>query len=382
VAKKQLILNWGVHAYGGWGVVGSNLIAQLANDPDYEVHTPYPLEHGHFMGMDALHYRSVLKAISRKYEYTDDCVWIDPVGNDLQGSKEGPKTLVGRVIVEKPDTRDAIDKLSRYTHLLTGSSWNKEILENATGREVKVIHEGIDPNLFCPGSKSGALPEAFYIYSAGKVEYRKAQDVVLLAFKRFVQKHPEARLVTLWQSPHADMANGFKGLTDAPLWLNEKGLDISRWADDNGIDPAKVIDLGVVPNYCLPPILREMDVMLAPSRCESCQSLPVMEAMACGVPVIYGYHTGMKDLAQLGHCLTRQTPIPASSEYFFPDTSLEWYESDPDEIDEILEHVHRYVRALRYADPYGNFENSDTQFLRRERTWSKHVKELKAWLSE
>jgi hypothetical protein len=38
------------------------------------------------------------------------------------------------------------------------------------------------------------------VFSGGKLEHRKGQDLVIRAFVRFVQRHPDAVLVTAWGS--------------------------------------------------------------------------------------------------------------------------------------------------------------------------------------
>lgn len=381
-----LVINFAADVFTGWGQVGLNWAGLL--EPDYQpifgsIPTPQ-----HFVGMDPWRYRTIERAISasKSFNYIpSESIVVDPIGNDLKSySDVDPKCLIARIIIEKAEMKYAMERLAKYDLLLTGSTWNRERIEAATGRTVKVIHEGIDPSLFCPGPKSG-WSDTFNIFSSGKVEFRKAQDVTLMAFKRFSQRHPDARLITLWNSPYADLGNGYKGIADEPLWLNDSGqLDIKRWAHDNGIDPAKVFELGNIPNFALPQVLREMDVMLAPTRVESCTSLPVKEAMGCGIPVIYGAHSGMLDLEHrvdygrygislpLVHCI----PIRASSEYFFPLADWEWYEPSLDEIDSSLEWAYQNREAAR------DMGRMASHWIHGHRTWEIHVKALKAWLKE
>lgn len=367
----KLVLNFGCNAFSGWGVVGMNLAGLL--NKHYEVIFGAPTTASAFCGMDPLRFRPIEEIIARGFSYDpEECIVIDPVGNDLKGSVDYAHKLIGRVIVEKPDLKSAMQNLERYDALITGSNWNKQILEDATGRDVTVIHEGVDPSLFYPAPRCGWLGDTFKIYSAGKVEYRKAQDVTLLAFKRFSERHADARLVTMWQSPFTDLANGFKGICERPIWMGENGqLDIKRWAADNGVDPGKVLDVGIVPNFVVPQILHEMDVMLAPSRVESCQSLPVLEAMACGVPVIYGNHSGMLDIKYSNKGLRLNCkPISASTEYFMPNHQIDWYEADADEIDSALETAYMLRPAER------NWDYAEVP------TWKRHVKSLKAFIAE
>ena len=376
----DLVLNWGINVFTGWGNVGINIAGLLANDPEFRPIAIVGLEPGHCTGMDPMRFSQLAKVIewSSKWQYHDDCIWIDSVGNDLSAPTQNEAFHVGRVIVEQVPLDRAGRSLRQYDKLLTGSNWSKELLEDATGLTVKCILEGIDPSLFYPAPKSHFLPEAFYIYSCGKVEFRKGQDVTLMAFKRFSERHPEARLVTVWNSPFSDIGNGFKGVADAPLWLNESGfLDIRRWAKDNGVDPAKIYDMGCFPNSVLPQVLHEMDVMLHPSRIESCTALPVKEAMACGVPVIAAYHSGMRDLLSDENSLPLRHVVPitnGSKEYFFPQSSMEWYETDPAEIDDRLEWVYQNRDKAR------ELGLKASHWVREHRTWGQHVGQLKDWL--
>lgn len=370
-----LVINFASDVFTGWGQVGMNWCGLL--EPEFQplfgtIPTPQ-----HFVGMDPLRFQVIDRAISasRAWKYTPECIVVDPIGNDLKSySSVDPKCLIGRVIIEKAELKYAMERLAKYDLLLTGSTHNQERLEAATGRTVKVIPEGIDPSLFCPGPKSG-WSQTFNVFASGKVEFRKAQDVVLMAFKRFSARHEDARLITLWNSPYADLGNGYKGICDAPLWLNDQGkLDVKRWAHDNGIDAGKVVELGNLPNFVLPQVLREMDVMLAPTRFESCTSLPVKEAMGCGLPVIYGYHSGMVDLGNVGIALSHCEPIKASSEYFFPIADWEWYEPDLDEIDDRLEWVYQHCESAAQQG------QRDSRWIHSNRTWMLHVEQLKDWL--
>jgi glycosyltransferase involved in cell wall biosynthesis len=278
---------------------------------------------------------------------------------------------IGRCIFEDTRFDGARERLARYDALLCGSRWNADLLSAASGREVKVILEGIDPSLFCPGRKSGILnPNVFYIFSGGKIEYRKGQDLVLLAFREFSKKHDDAILVTAWHSPWPEFSLGFKGRLEFKLEANQNGtLNVRKWAADNGINPDKFIDIGRMPNPFMPTVLREMDVSLQPSRAEACTNLPVKEAMACALPAIVANNTGMRDLITAGNCvaLNRQQPVPALG----AGGMQGWGESDIDEIvcalEDLYAHRERREKLGREA----------AQWIAENRTWEKHARELK-----
>jgi glycosyltransferase involved in cell wall biosynthesis len=364
----DVALNFGINCYTGWGIVG---MAYAGLMREFQPISVAELSGSHLVGMDPLRYSVIERVIkaSQGWDNARNSIWIDSVGNDLRPPTVEAKVNIGRVIIEKPDRKAAMNNLSQFDRLLTGSTWNADLIEEISGRRPKVILEGIDPSLFCPGPKSGWLdPDCFYIYSAGKVEFRKAQDVVLMAFKTFSERHPEARLITCWNSPFSDLGNGYQGIAKKPLWMAANNrLDIKRWASDNGIDHDKVQDIGCFPNFVLPQILREMDVMLSPTRVESCQCLPVLESLSCDIRTIYAEHSGMLDLGGVGYTLTNNKPINGSSEYFFPRDEITWYEPDLDEIDAALE------------DVYNGYGDHDFDAVR---TWETHVKELEAWLKE
>ena len=370
-----LVLNFGTGVWTGWGILGMNLMGQFANDEDFEVIAPMAGGASMFTGMTPLHYTLMEKIRSRPMPEHDNYIQIDCIGNDLRGSGTSAKCPIGRVIIEKPDPK-GVENLGVYPYLLTGSRWCAELIESISGREAKVIHEGIDPSIFHPSPRSGWLGDTFNIYSAGKVEHRKGQDLVLRAFRAFVSRHQDARLVTLWNSPFADLGNGYRGTLEEPLWMGENGfLNVKRWAHDNGIDADKVLELGCVPNWMLPQVLKEMDVAVFPSRIESCTCLPLMEAMACGIAVIAPDHSGLRDILWAGSGRTtilEKYKAVHTTEYFFPHSDIDWYECDVDEIVEKLEGVYRGDRV--YLE-----QRCRAKYWR---TWADHATELKAWLLE
>jgi glycosyltransferase involved in cell wall biosynthesis len=152
-------------------------------------------------------------------------------------------------------------------------------------------------------------------------------------------------------------------------------LDIRRWVVENGVDPAQVIDVGHIPNVLLPGILREMHVSLQLSRAEACTNLPVMEAMACCVPVIAAINTGMLDLLNEENSipLRHQSPVPAPNAF----GTDGWGESDLDEIDAALEFAYQDRTAAAARG-----KRARQWLIENGRTWQQHASKLKQWLLE
>jgi glycosyltransferase involved in cell wall biosynthesis len=386
-AAKRVLLNWEVGSNFGWGLLGLNIFFHWANDRDIVPFASETIGDDCVRMVDPLRLSVVSQAIMRSNDALDgldrgneqetirwDGILIEPISHGIAPSNIHANLNVGRSIFENTDTSEFDRSLSKYDRILCGSDWNGDILRARTGRPVKVILEGIDPSLFCPGPKSGLLdPTKFYIFSGGKVEFRKAQDLVLLAFREFSTRHRDAVLVTAWHSPWPGISGGFQGRLEAPLRLDELGrIDIRRWVADNGIDPASVIELFAMPNQMMPTILREMDVAIQPSRAEACTNLPAKEAMACGVPVIIANNTGMKDLVTEDNCvsLVHQRPVPAGRGIGTED----WGESSVDEIVEALERV--YVDRA-WARSLGS---TAARWIAANRTWKLHSEQLKRFL--
>lgn len=384
--RNKVLLNWEIGTNFGWGILGMNIFFHWANDDSLVPLAAGMIGNECLAMVDPLRLSVVSNAIVRSNDALEELnrmrpegagmfegIVLEPVGHGTPPSALQGELNVGRAIFENADTSEFDDVLDKYDQILCGSNWNALILRARTGRPVKVIHEGIDPSLFCPGPKSGMLdPANFYIFSGGKVERRKGQDIVLLAFHEFSRRHSDARLVTAWHSPWSGISEGFRGKLDAPLKLDASGrIDVKRWVADNGIDPASVVELFAMPNQMMPPILREMDVAIQPSRAEACTNLPAKEAMACGLPVIIANNTGMKDLITEDNSipLWRQAPVPDEH-----GGTEGWGESSVDEIVEALERV--YVDRA-WAHELGT---RAARWIAENRTWKLHSEQLKRFL--
>ncbi len=384
---RDLILNWQMGTSFGWGLLGLNLFAHLAHDTQLRPIMGSPIAQAQLAGLDPLRQSRIWDAIQASNAYLEslgagdptrriNAIQVDAVGNNFSNdSRYRSGLMIGRTIFETSALTGARDLLQKYDLLLTASTWNAGLLQAATGRTAHVIHEGVDVSLFCPAPRSGWLdPGRFYVFSGGKIEYRKAQDLVVLAFRQFAARHPDAVLVTAWHSPWPQISRGFGGRLESPLRIGERGmLDVMRWVTENGLNPRQFIDIGPIVNVLMPGVLREIDVVLQPSRAEACTSLPVKEAMACGVPVIAARNTGMLDILTDDNCIplrrqSRVIPIDATG-------TEGWGESDIEEIVAALEFAYQNraaaaaigARARQYLIDNG-------------RTWQHHAARFRDWV--
>ncbi len=312
----KLVFDWQVSAFFGWGVYGLNLALELVRFPAIEARTHIPIDPAS-LGTDLLRARALepFLARSRSGPPRADSVWLHSLSNDFLPARP-PSARIGVTFFETPLSAAAVERARQYEVIVTGSRWNSAVLKAAGIDNTRTILQGVDRSIFFPAPKRGLYPGRFLIFSGGKAEPRKGQDIVVKAFRIFARRHPEAMLITAWHSPWPQLARGMD-------------LDLSALAD-------RVIDVGALPNAFMAPIYRECDVALFPNRAEGGTNLVAMECLGCGVPTILSDCTGHRDLLQmgLGRALSQKPGAFWS----------EWGESDIDEVVEALEWAFVHAR--------------------------------------
>jgi glycosyltransferase involved in cell wall biosynthesis len=354
--RQRVAVNWSTSSFFGWGIYALNLALRWANDPDVELMSSVPINPTE-IDVDPLRRRALRPffALSKALEnisppfgtvrYRLEC----PVLSDID-LKPGcadhwisGQPTIGVVFFDT--TRPGAEVIARAQEIpliVAGSDWNRRILNQHGLDNVVTVLQGVDPTLFHPGPANGWLGDRFCVFSGGKLEYRKAQDIVLAAFRVFAARHPEALLVTAWHCPWRDLARTLDGSAlVSPIPFDQAGaIDVAGWAAANGVNPDQVLDLGAVPNRDMPAILREMDVAVFPNRCEGGTNLVAMECMACGLPVILSRNTGHLDLMRTGNCFALEDQAPLAGYGAGLGDVPGWGESSVDEVVEMLEQVY------------------------------------------
>ena len=384
----RVLLAWQISNFSGWGLVGLHTFCHWALSGDLQpvMGSPIGPDELNFVnplgmaqiGATAMQSNTVgesIESLMRSWngQVTLDFPVIHAVGNDFSTPAPGLRGSrnLGRIVYEDANTLTGARQRGRdYDCLICISEWNAAGLRQACSTPVVITYEGIDPAIFFPGPRSGITdPGRFYIFSGGKIEHRKAQDLVLLAFREFAARHPEAMLVTSWHNPVPKLSSGFQGRLKSPVEVGPDGrLQVQKWAYDNGIAPERVIDIGLLPNQLMPTVLRDMDCAVFPNRCEGGTNLVCMEAMACGVPVILANNTGVKDIIANGNCiaLQRQSPVASGGSA----NTEGWGESDVEEILDALEQLYASSALRREIGAQGGSFMST-------RTWRSHSEALR-----
>ncbi|MBM3130287.1 MAG: glycosyltransferase family 4 protein [Chloroflexi bacterium] len=139
---------------------------------------------------------------------------------------------------------------------------------------------------FC---KQHNLPRPFILY-VGNLEPRKNLPTLVRAFAQLVR----AGL------PHTLVLAGSRGWHAAPIFATIRELDLS----------SRVVFTGYVPQSDLPMLYSAADLFVYPSLYEGF-GLPVLEAMACGVPVITSNISSMPEVAGDAGILVDPNDAPA-----------------------------------------------------------------------
>jgi glycosyltransferase involved in cell wall biosynthesis len=168
-----------------------------------------------------------------------------------------------------------------------------------------VIHQGVNRQMFepMPVARPDNLKDKFVVLSSGKFEMRKGQDVVVEAFRRFRKEVPSAVLSfawdNLWTESMLSMTNSkYMDLKD--LVCTEVNGNILISGINHDLIPREnqaVWRIG--PNNQMVYFYNHADLAVFPNRCEAGQTLPALEAMACGLPCVIPEWTGMEDLVAL-----------------------------------------------------------------------------------
>ncbi len=355
---KQIGIGFPIGGCLDWGVYGLNLALQLLKIPHLE---PVPLIEVSALSElnpvlrsrlnSVLHYPQQIQALLAqnpgKILNTNRLI-LKPLGNHFATSDDNHRIQgtynVGVIFSE--DTQflpSEIEQANRYDRIIAGSHWNTEILRSYGLTQVETVQQGIDPTLFHPAPKSGLLHDRFVIFSGGKLEHRKGQDIVVAAFRIFRLRHPEALLLTAWHNHWLHTMTGLdraRHVTGLPTVDARGRLQITRWLIENGISADAVLDVGMIANAIAPQILREADVAVFPNRAEGGTNLVAMESLACGIPTLLSANTGHLDLIHPDRCYPLRTQHQVIGNEHYRGTEG-WGESDVEEVVEQLEQVYR-----------------------------------------
>jgi phosphatidylinositol alpha-mannosyltransferase len=162
----------------------------------------------------------------------------------------------------------------KYIDVMTAvSPTATNYIRTLTNRRINMIPNGIDLKKYTPGDleKPHQTKTIFYI---GRLEKRKGVKYLLQAYAMLKQVHPEFRLILAGDGPERekleDLARDYR-LTDVEF-------------------------LGFIEESKKLQLMKEADVFCSPALFGESFGIVLLEAMACGTPVVAGNNSGYESV--------------------------------------------------------------------------------------
>ncbi len=239
----------------------------------------------------------------------------------------------GYTVFENELNDQSVANSLRYDLVIAASTWGKNKLLESGIKNAGCLIQGVDTEKFYPGINK-RNDNLFVIFSGGKFELRKGQDLVLKAISILQKKYKDIILITAWYNLWLESARLMA--VSKHIKYEERG---NTWEDFmkniyliNGIDPGRVFTMPLIPNNKLRELYLKSDIGLFPNRCEGGTNLVMMEYMACGKPVIASYNTGHKDIIDARNSI----PLMKMKKFELIDQDkklvADWEEPDVEEI--------------------------------------------------
>jgi glycosyltransferase involved in cell wall biosynthesis/SAM-dependent methyltransferase len=314
----------------GWGVCSRNLIQEISKIRTVAVLHP---------DNDATENQSVPGTLFQALINVE----FDPLLPRVRGRRN-----YGYTFFENELNRRSMENARGYDRVISGSTWCHERMLEKGITNGAVLIQGIDPAIFYP-VQSTANPERFVIFSGGKFELRKGQDLVLRAVQIMQEKYPDVWLVNCWYN----LWPASTRLMAYSRHIRFQHRDHERWADtmrrtytDNGLDSQRITTYELIPQTDQRALYAGTDVGLFPNRCEGGTNLVLMEYMACAKPVIAANTSGHKDVVNERNALLLNRMAPFNVMDANGQLIGRWQEPSLDEIIAQLEHAYHHRDAV------------------------------------
>jgi glycosyltransferase involved in cell wall biosynthesis len=216
---------------------------------------------------------------------------------------------LGYTFFESSLEPSAVWNAKKYDTVFVGSTWCQRRCALAGITNTKVLIQGVNSDLF-PRHPLRPPDGKLRIFSGGKFEFRKGQDLVIAAFRDFLRTRPDAHLVCAWHNPWPHLVGTMtasKAITCPPLITANQQAFLRQLMEANGV-PAENYTL--LPKLTASQLSAEMantDFGLFPNRCEGGTNLVLMEYLASGRSAVANLATGHGDLAD-----SAIIPIPST----------------------------------------------------------------------
>jgi autotransporter strand-loop-strand O-heptosyltransferase len=196
----------------------------------------------------------------------------------------GPK-IAYNVWETTQQPEEFFNKLKEFDELWVPSKWQRDVTikQGYPKDKIKVVPEGVDIHTFYPEETTHELTSdgRFKFFLAGRWDYRKSTKEIIETFLNTFNENDPVDLIVSIDNPFSG-----DGLETTENRLKYYGLTDPR---------IKVVHFPSREDYIK--ILKSCNVFLSCARSEG-WNLPLIEAMACGIPSIYSNCSGQLEFAE------------------------------------------------------------------------------------
>lgn len=189
----------------------------------------------------------------------------------------------------------------------------------------------IDINYFNPRITGYPIEGIFTFLSIFEWGERKAPDILLKAFNLEFRKDERVVLICKYVN-------------------NDNSINVKDIVDSLGLDPdgGKIIlnENDQVPYYQLAQLYRSSDCFVLPTRGEG-WGMPILEAMACGLPVIASYWSGQQFFMTDANSYPLQVGLTAAKAKCPYYAGFKWAEPDMEHLKSLMRHVFEHPEEAR-----------------------------------
>lgn len=254
-----------------------------------------------------------------------------------------------------------LDPLLKADLVWTPSAWGREVLvaNGLQAHKVDVIPLGVDPLTFHPFARKQVSDPVYRFLVVGKYEQRKGYDQLFEAFNKAFKNRSDVELLIKGDF-FADQIN--------------VAHDLKNRVDTMGLENIKIL-AGAWDVYDMFSLYNYANGFVMPSRAEG-WGLPLIEALACGLPSIAINYSGQTEF--LGKIDGLYLPInykivPISDPLYikyWPSISGEhgnWAEADVDDL------ATKMLNMVQNRSKYNDVGKMASEVIRTRFNWSKAV---------
>lgn len=258
---------------------------------------------------------------------TPDIVFMPLADHDFNPvTQDRAKVNLAYTFFEYPLSDKSVENARKYDVVFCGSSWCLDrMIERGITNGVLLI-QGVDEKTFM---QRGRIPvgSGKRIFSGGKFEYRKGQDLVIAAFREYLKIESSAHLVSSWCNPWPQLLQTMRE-SKCIKWDAQGNNQVEFFSDllkRNGIPKGSFSVLPPLGPIGLAEVMSTTDFGVFPNRCEGGTNLVLMEYAACQRGVVANTKTGHADVSA-----NIDYEIKATEDYFH------WAEQTPQDVLEAM----------------------------------------------